>query len=71
MKYHMTTYTEYSHRFLLATLTNMGVKHTSQVYRNDEIYSRFEVSSTVDVYNLLRNIIEEGNGTSISIEYGA
>ena len=71
MKYYMTTYTEYSHRYLVATLGSMNIEYKSQVYRNDEIYSKFEVISNVDTYNLLKNIIEQGNGTSITIEYGA
>lgn len=71
MKYNLTTYTDYSHDFLLKVLNSANAKYKFLVLRNDEVYSKFEVYSELEVYNKVKDIIENGNGTAISIEYGA
>lgn len=71
MRYNLTTYTDYSHDFLLKVLNSTNAKYQFHVFRNDEIYSKFEVHSELEVYNRIKDIIENGNGTAISIEYGA
>lgn len=71
IKYNLTTYTVHSHNYLIAKLNSMSVKFEYVINQTDESYSKFVVYSDSRVYEIVRTLIEEGNGTAISIEYGA
>lgn len=70
MKYFVSTYSEYSHNYLIAILGSQQATYRFEKLQNEETYSKFEVICGIEVYNLLRNVIDQNNGTAISIEYG-
>lgn len=70
MRYYATTYSQFSHNFLIATLTANDTKFETQYLQNEETYSKFAIISNQDVYNKIKELANENNGTSISIEYG-
>ena len=70
MRYHVNTYSDFSHNHLIAILSSTDTPYRFEYLRNEEVYSRFEVRSNNEVYTTLKQLIEENNGTSISIEYG-
>lgn len=70
MRYYATTYSQFSHNFLIATLTANDAKFETQYLQNEETYSKFAIISNQDVYNKIKELANENNGTSISIEYG-
>jgi len=70
MKYYVSTYTEYSHNYLIALLGSHSVQYKVTRLETEQTFSKFEVVSGIDIYNLLRNLMDQNNGTAISIEYG-
>lgn len=71
MKYYITTYSQFSHNFLIATLSSNSASYQYEQPQNEEVFSRFVVVSDINVYNTIKQIIEANNGTALSIEYGA
>lgn len=71
MKYYATTYSQFSHNFLIATLTANDAKFETQYLQNEETFSKFIIVSNHDVYNKVKELANENNGTAISIEYGS
>lgn len=71
LKYYITTYSTFSHNYLIAVLSSNGAKYEFEQVQNEEVFSRFVVVSDINVYNTIKQIIEANNGTSLSIEYGA
>lgn len=70
MRYHVNTYSGFSHNHLIAILSSTDTPYQYEYLQNEEVYSRFEVRSNNEVYTTLKQLIDENNGTAISIEYG-
>ena len=71
MRYYATTYSQFSHNCLIATLTANDAKFETQYLQNEETFSKFIIVSNHDVYNKVKELANENNGTAISIEYGS
>ena len=71
MRYFATTYSQFSHNFLIATLTANDAQFQTEYLQTEETYSKFIIISNHDVYNKVKELANENNGTSISIEYGS
>ena len=71
MRYYATTYSQFSHNYLIATLTANDAQFETQYVHNEEVYSRFIIVSNQNIYNLVKELANDNSGTSISIEYGA
>lgn len=71
MRYYATTYSQFSHNYLIAILTANDAKYETEYLQNEEVYSRFIIVSDHKVYNTVKELTNDNNGTSISIEYGA
>jgi hypothetical protein len=71
LKYYITTYSQFSHNFLIATLSTNETEYHYEQPQNEEVFSRFVVVSDINVYNTIKQLIESNNGTALSIEYGA
>jgi len=66
----LTTYSQYSHNFLLAKLTNANADFTNTMLENEQSFSLFTVRGDINLYNFLKDMTESNNGTAITIEYG-
>lgn len=71
IKYYLNTYTEYSHNHAINVLVSNGAKYNFEYLRNEEVFSRFLVVSDLKVYDIVKELIQENNGTAITIEYGS
>jgi hypothetical protein len=72
MRYNVSTHSQFSHNYVIALLSSNDVQYRVEYIHNEEVYSRFEIISSVDVFKLIRDLAQENNnGTSISIEYGS
>lgn len=71
MKYYATTYSQFSHNHLIAVLSSTGAEYRYETLQTEESFSRFVVISDKEVYNSIRQLIDNNDGTSISIEYGS
>ena len=70
LKYNLTTYSNFSHNYLIAVLSSNDIQYQYQMLETEESHSRFVVYSTVEMFNKIRDLIESNNGTAVSIEYG-
>lgn len=68
--YFVTTYSHFSHNYLIATLSTTEAQYKYDILQNEEVYSKFMVSSDSSVYNIIKQLMENNDGTAISIEYG-
>lgn len=71
IKYYITTYSQYSHNHLIAVLSSNEAQYRYDVLQNEEVFSRFVAISDITIYNIVRQLIDNNDGTAISIEYGA
>ncbi len=71
IKYHLNTYTEYSHKHAIAILSSSGDKYTFEYLKNEEIYSRVLIVSDLKTYDIIKELTQENNGTAIAIGYGS
>jgi hypothetical protein len=56
---------------LIAILSSNDVNYQFEELQNEETFSKFEILSDVNVYNTIKELMSENNGTAITIEYGA
>ena len=71
MKYNLFTHSTFSHNYLVDRLNELGAQYRFVLVEDEESYSRFEVISSQEVFETIKNITEENNGTAITIQYGA
>lgn len=71
MRYFVSTYTPFSHNYLIAILSSNDVEYRFQELQNEETFSKFEILSDANIYNTIKELMSENNGTAITIEYGA
>lgn len=69
-KYNLLTHSSYSHNYLETVLKSNNIQYSYMITENEESYSRFEVYSSIDIFNDLKALTELNNGTSITIQYG-
>jgi hypothetical protein len=48
----------------------MKVQYRFAITEDSESYSRFEVISSPETFETVKNLVEENNGTAITIQYG-
>jgi len=70
LRYFITTYTGFSHNHVIALLSSQGAEYRFEQAPTEETYSRFEIISSRDVFEVLREASKENNGSSFSLEYG-
>jgi hypothetical protein len=70
MRYNLTTYSEYSHDHLLKVLTAKNVRYEYVVPQGEQYYSRFNVLSNTEIFEFIKNLTENNDGTAITLEYG-
>lgn len=70
MKYFVTTYSHFSHNYLIASLSTTEAQYRYDMIQNEEVFSKFIVLSDSNVYNMIKQLMENNDGTAISIEYG-
>jgi type IV secretory pathway component VirB8 len=51
-------------------LSSLETQYRFEKIENEENYSIFEVFSTNEVFQRVRDMVEQNNGTAITIQYG-
>ena len=59
MRYYATTYSQFSHNFLIATLTANDAQFQTEYLQTEETYSKFIIISNHDVYNKIKELANE------------
>lgn len=70
MKYNLFSHSSYSHTVLVNKLNSLNAQYRYILVEDEECFSRFEVVSSPEVFEIIKNIAEENNGTAITIQYG-
>lgn len=70
-QFHLTAYTPFSHNHIIALLSSNDAAYDFHIHDTSELYSRFRVVTDMETLRIIRDQIEQNDGTSISIEYGS
>lgn len=70
MKYNLFTHSSYSHSYLINKLNELGAQYRFTLEESEESYSRFEVISSQEIFETVKNLTEQNNGTAITLQYG-
>ena len=54
----------------MKVLTAKNVRYEYVVPQGEQYYSRFNVLSGVEVFEFIKNLTENNDGTAITLEYG-
>jgi hypothetical protein len=54
----------------MKVLTAKNVRHEYVVPQGEQYYSRFNILSGVEVFDFIKNLTENNDGTAITLEYG-
>jgi hypothetical protein len=54
----------------MRVLTAKNVRHEYVVPQGEQYYSRFNVISNTEIFEFIKNLIDNNDGTAISLEYG-
>jgi hypothetical protein len=70
IRYFVTTYTQFSHNHVIGLLSSNDANYRYVEYPTEETYSRFEVMSNRNAFEIIREASKENNGTAFTLEYG-
>ena len=70
MKYYVNTYSQFSHNHVIAILSSNECQYRFEYLQTEQTYSRFEVYSNMETFRSFREMIDQNDGTAISIEHG-
>jgi hypothetical protein len=70
IRYNLMTHSSFSHTYVVNILSSLEAEYRFQKIENEENYSQFEVYSTNETFQRVRDMVEQNNGTAITIQYG-
>ena len=65
-----TTYEINTHVYVIQILTSMDCRFQYRLTETEQAYSVFQVNGGMDVFERLRNLVQENNIYAVSLEYG-
>jgi hypothetical protein len=68
--YYVVAYTKWTHTYLIQTFTSKDIEFVQREERNEEVYSKFKVKTSVEYFNELKELINGNTDLSFNIEYG-
>jgi len=70
IEYRATTYENSTHTYVIQILTSTDSQFQQEVVQTEEMYGRFAIRSTREVFERLRNLVNENSIYTITLEYG-
>lgn len=65
----LVTYTYWTHQHLIGILTSRDIRFEQELVRNEEIFSRFRIQATTEVFREVRALMAENTDLSFNIEH--
>lgn len=70
IKFFITTYTNFSHNTVIAYLSSGDAQYQYEVSATEQLYSKFCVWGTLELFSKLRELSDRGDGVVFTLEYG-
>jgi hypothetical protein len=70
IKFTATTYESSTHTYVIQILTSMDCRFEYSLDQTEQAYSRFRVMGPQAAFERLREIVQENNIYTVTLEYG-
>lgn len=70
IEYRATTYESSTHTYVIQILTSTDSQFQQEIVQTEQMYGRFVIRSERDVFERLRDLVNENNIYTITLEYG-
>jgi hypothetical protein len=70
IEYRATTYESSTHTYVIQILTSTDSQFQQEIVQTEQMYGRFVIRSTKEVFERLRDLVNENSIYTITLEYG-
>jgi hypothetical protein len=70
IEYRATTYESTTHTYVIQILTSTDSQFNQEIVQTEQMYGRFIIRSTQEVFERLRDLVNENNIYTITLEHG-
>ena len=70
IEYRATTYESSTHTYVIQILTSTDSQFNQEIVQTEQMYGRFIIRSTQEVFERLRDLVNENNIYTITLEHG-
>jgi len=70
IEYRATTYESSTHIYVIQILTSTDSQFQQEIVETEEMYGRFIIRSEREVFERLRDLVNENNIYTITLEHG-
>ena len=70
IEYRITTYESSTHTYVIQILTSTDSEFAHEVVQTEQAYGHFKVRSTREVFERIRDLVNENNTYTVTLEYG-
>jgi hypothetical protein len=70
IEYRATTYESSTHIYVIQILTSTDSQFNQEIVQTEQMYGRFIIRSSREVFERLRNLVNENSIYTITLEHG-
>lgn len=70
IEYRATTYESSTHTYVIQILTSTDSQFAQEIVQTEQMYGRFVIRSEREVFERLRDLVNENSIYTITLEYG-
>lgn len=70
IEYRATTYESSTHTYVIQILTSTDSQFNHEIVQTEEMYGRFVIRSSREVFERLRGLVNENSIYTITLEHG-
>lgn len=70
IEYRATTYESSTHTYVIQILTSTDSQFQQEIVQTEQMYGRFIIRSTREVFERLRGLVNENSIYTITLEHG-
>jgi hypothetical protein len=70
IEYRATTYESSTHTYVIQILTSTDSQFNQEIVQTEQMYGRFIIRSTREVFERLRDLVNENSIYTITLEHG-
>ena len=70
IKFTATTYESSTHTYVIQILTSTDSQFNQEIVQTEQMYGRFIIRSTREVFERLRDLVNENSIYTITLEHG-
>ena len=70
IEYRVTTYESSTHTYVIQILTSTDSQFQHEIVQTEQMYGRFIVRSSREIFEKLRNLVNENSIYTLTLEHG-